>query len=599
MPEQSIWGSNSVLFSKDYKIGLDVGPVGAPSHITGSNLENHLLSNCINASSYGVKADGKVVLDGSSTSGSNVITFTNTTFTNADIGKLIAVRGAGAPVSINGVSTPQALCGYIATVPTTKSVTIVSTSGGSTAVNASATVANAVVTYGTPNGVAFEAALDAAELAAPTSLLLPAGITVFENSYVVRNNVTIRGVGEKLSIFKFISPEPQGAAIFGGGGTPVGKTTPWKNLGFRDFTLDTLDATMTSYATGRKHLFFQWHVGTRIQNMTFIGSIASCNGIDFGVDCKIVNNTYIHTGRGNSGSQPGGASIGIGTTFEPITINENGETSYESYEIRGNVIFYPRHYGIFVESQDNDWSNAQSLIVDNIVIMNSSSVFAIADTGSKDTVISRNIIQGYDGSTGYGIYIGEGSITNSRTGLRTNITDNVIRATKYQIWLDWSGIAQDFYGDTTVSRNKCLSGQNGIRLTLMNSASYTMSGLRIIENEVLDSNLNGIIFERSSTLTNLEILNNKVLRSGKTTVRSNLFFSGSSSIPGARIIGNIFGDDQASPTTKNNIEIAATGSLSAIDMYLNKLYGSTAGAVNLNGTGVLSGNISLNNGYTP
>lgn len=593
----SIWGSTEVAFSKDVRVPVDTSSSSSPAHVKGSSFVDHVLQKCVSALDYGVVPDGKVVADASITSGSNTVSFSTSAFTADDIGKLIAVRGAGTPVSINGVSTPQALCGYIGSVPTANSVTIVTTAGGSTAKNAAATVSNAVTTYGTPNGAAFEAALTAAAAAAPTTLILPAGITVFENAYTVRDNVHVRGSGERVSIFKFISPSDQGSAIFNGGGR--GKTNPWKNLGFSDFTLDTLDATMTSYATGRKHLFFQWHVGTRVQNMTFIGSLASCNGIDFGADCKIINNTYMYTGRGNSGSQPGGAAIGIGTTFEAITINDLGDTAYESYHITGNTVYFPKHYGIFVESQDNGWSNAETLIVDNIVVMSELSGYGIADTGSKDTVIERNIIEGFDGLTGYGIYIGEGSIANSRTGLRTRINNNVVRKTKYQVWLDWSGIQQNLNADVSCAGNLLLEGYNGFRVTLMNSAEYTLSGLFIKDNHVLDSGYNGILFERASTLTNFELTNNIVLRSGKSASRSNIYFSGTGTISGARIIGNLLGDDQAVATTKNNLEVGANCSVTDTDMYLNKLYGATSGAVGLNSTGVLSGNISLNNGYTP
>ncbi len=101
--------------------------------------------------SYGAKGDGKVVSDGSMTSGSATLTCaTSTPFTSADIGKQIMVVGAGATVG----SSPGALCTTITGFTSASVVTLGAT--------ASATASNMYLAYGTDDTTAIQSAVDAA-----------------------------------------------------------------------------------------------------------------------------------------------------------------------------------------------------------------------------------------------------------------------------------------------------------------------------------------------------------------------------------------------------------------------------------------------------
>jgi hypothetical protein len=64
---------------------------------------------------YNAIGDGKIVYDGSMSASSSTLTSNNSTFTSADIGKVIRVAGAG-PINNNGRGGNIPLAGTIQSV---------------------------------------------------------------------------------------------------------------------------------------------------------------------------------------------------------------------------------------------------------------------------------------------------------------------------------------------------------------------------------------------------------------------------------------------------------------------------------------------------
>lgn len=101
-----------------------------------------------NVLDYGAVGDGKIAIDGSMTSGSGTLTCsTSSPFTAGDVGKAIMVKGASTTQQTTLVGT---ITGY-----TNASTVTVS-------VNASTTISNAVVMWGTDDTTEIQAAIDAA-----------------------------------------------------------------------------------------------------------------------------------------------------------------------------------------------------------------------------------------------------------------------------------------------------------------------------------------------------------------------------------------------------------------------------------------------------
>lgn len=96
--------------------------------------------------SFGAKGDVKVVMDGKITSGQKTFESATASFTPADVGKTLMIRGAGSETNFH------AYTGIIESV--TNSTTIVMT------VAASTTIENAAVVYGTDDTEAFKTAIE-------------------------------------------------------------------------------------------------------------------------------------------------------------------------------------------------------------------------------------------------------------------------------------------------------------------------------------------------------------------------------------------------------------------------------------------------------
>jgi hypothetical protein len=101
-----------------------------------------------NVLSYGAKGDGKMSVTGSMTSGSAVLTITDSQFVSGDATKPIMVVGAGPA----GVTT---LVTTISTFTSSNQVTL--------AANASTTISNAIVLWATDDTAAIQSAINAAQ----------------------------------------------------------------------------------------------------------------------------------------------------------------------------------------------------------------------------------------------------------------------------------------------------------------------------------------------------------------------------------------------------------------------------------------------------
>jgi hypothetical protein len=134
-------------------LGITPSAIGALSQSTADTLYTPLAKSTtgdwvFNVKSYGAKGDGRVITDGSMTSGSAVLTCTTSTpFSVGDVGKSIMVKGAGA----TGVTT---LTGTISSVSDSGHVTL--------SVNAATSVTNAVVMWATNDTAAIQSAINAA-----------------------------------------------------------------------------------------------------------------------------------------------------------------------------------------------------------------------------------------------------------------------------------------------------------------------------------------------------------------------------------------------------------------------------------------------------
>jgi hypothetical protein len=144
---------------------------------------------------WNAKGDAAEVLDASITSGTNVVASATAAWA---VGQCVTIVAAGPNMNPGGVnaSTPGFLVGYVSAVNGTQA-TLVTTPGGSTAANASATIASGgKVRYGSDDSTAIQSAVNACstrgvKISARISLIFPPGLCFLYKLIKPKSNVAL------------------------------------------------------------------------------------------------------------------------------------------------------------------------------------------------------------------------------------------------------------------------------------------------------------------------------------------------------------------------------------------------------------------------
>lgn len=366
---------------------------------------------------YGAQCDGVVLTDAAMTVGSKALS-TAHTFTSADVGKTIAVMGAG---TIAAASNDGVLVSTIASVA----------SGVATlTANAVTSCSGARAVFGTPDDDAFDAARDAAVAAGGGVVQIPAGHTIVTRGHSVRSYTSYIGLGRELSWVHPIFYGPNGGTDIQLGWLTADQydlTTPLTGLTLADFGVEAEGmamATGATYSASLKPLSIH-NVKRCVATRLYIkNSPATSIPFDESVDaCEITFNVVRNPGRLAAGTHVQGASgIGMG-------IIADGST--EPTLVMGNSIFgvgtasvaSPGQNGIFVEAQvGSDYTTPSTgyRITGNYV---EGMTYGISDRGGWGTVITHNVIKGCN----YGIFLAQSDfMLGSFPGMDTLIQGNHI-----------------------------------------------------------------------------------------------------------------------------------------------------------------------------
>lgn len=553
----------------------------------------------INAMDYGVIPDGIRLIDVAITAGQSVVTSPTYSFTSADVGKLIAIKGAGEVPTFNTLAAFEPLNAYIGSV-TNGAANLVTTQGGSTPKTAVTTVTAASAIFGTNNFDALSAVNSAAFGMGGGVIDLPAGIIVLNDTLEMLNRVKWQGKGQRSTLFKYIRTDVMGPSIFTG--LNASASSPTMDWGTADFAMDLSDATVSGYSVSKKFYYGQWLVRPIVERMFMIGSPATSVGMDFMVDARIQDNIIYNSGRrngaavGNGGS--GGAAIGIGTTSGLITVSP-GLTRPDSYLVTGNQIYYPTRYGIFVENQSTLRSKGSVIISNNIIHMEANSLVGIADCGNEKIIVSNNHINGK--GAGVGIKTSKGTISNSLAGIGGSFLGNTINNVSIGISVDYSDETAAIDASYTVRGNKIVASQSdGIQIKTSATAGYTVSNLIVENNEVSEGQKAGISFIGTAPVKAITVAGNKCWNNGKsgTGLRSGVYFGIDADI--VRFTENDLYDLQGTATQVYGLELAAGVDLTKTIFGSNLFDGNLTAPVGLNTTGTITGKITDTNlGYTP
>lgn len=408
---QSDAASSAAAAAASAALAHDISGISTPDGVVASF--NRRRGSVYDIRDYGAVVDGVVLTDAAMTAGSKVLSTVHV-FTSADVGKTIAVMGAGtiASTSNDGV--------YVST--------IASVSGGvaTLTANATTTCTGKRAVFGTPDDAAFASARDAAVTAGGGVVLIPAGHTIVTQGHAVASFVSYVGLGRELSWVHPIFLAPNGGtSIQTSWLTAVNypnANNPLTGLTLADFGVEAEGMAMANggaYTASLKPLNI-WNVNRCTATRLYVRNTpATSIPFDESVDaCEITFNVIRNPGRLAGGTQPGGSGIGMG-------ILTNGTT--EPTIVMGNSIFglsatTAGQNGIFVEAQTGaDYTNATTgyRIIGNYI---ENMHYGISDAGGRGTIITDNIIRGCV----FGVSLRQTDIQGSFHGIDTLVSQNQI-----------------------------------------------------------------------------------------------------------------------------------------------------------------------------
>jgi hypothetical protein len=288
------------------------------SQLTGISAGGNLANLLYDVTAHSVKADGVRLTDGAITSGAFSFTSASAVFTAADVGKTIAVEGAGA--------AGATLTTTIATFVSATNVTLTASAG--------TTVTGAEVYYGTDNTTNINAAITAVNANGGGVVFFPKGLYLYGSSIDLSscNNVTLMGPSRTRNRYYTTKTEAglvytgTGAtnAIVFGSATGCSVQNFWLTYSSSEFTgnyvyIANTVALDACYNLIKGNYFFAVSRNSVSYWIRFYKAI--CN--------QVLDNTFVGGVRCISGT------LAAGEYVNQITISDNLFAAYTSIVING------------------------------------------------------------------------------------------------------------------------------------------------------------------------------------------------------------------------------------------------------------------------
>jgi hypothetical protein len=384
---------------------------------------------------YGAVADAKTITD-ISMPAVNQVTSTGTTFTSADVGKSVIVRGA---TSVNTGSMGSISPWYTTIASVSGNTATMSDSATNTLLNNFSAGSFARMDYGTDNINAFNAAVTALPAAGGT-VYIPAGNYMFAMSTEAhrwafsRNNVSIIGAGMGQTVIYYGSGSTEaggrhGCCLITGADGPI----PFYNTTVQDFTIWDLAYYQGNGGNGINILYTHNVRVERIEAVNCKGN-ASINlqgGSPGGMNGVIIRDCYIH-----------GNSVDGWLSIAPHGIQGDGINAGQIAHARimGNYIIGPGRQGY--EGGGNCYDQ---YISNNTVDMQNGGLSGINPTGANNTIVANNVVMNVNAGAHFDIDFTV-DVGTTWTALNNVVTGN---------YCDGSGQAilrmQNTSGDTTAT----------------------------------------------------------------------------------------------------------------------------------------------------
>lgn len=471
---------------------------------------------------FGAVCDGQTTTV-TATADSAIIERASGTWSSSDVGKRIAVRGAG-PITITPITSTINAYGndgvWIATI------IAVSDLGATATLDsvATSTVTGADCVYGTPDDAAVSAAQDAAVNVGGGEVFFPGGVlTIVTEALTVKNFVTWGGAGKEVSHVQIIRDGLRWLAAPG---------TILDGITIHDFAIHAWSFVRSAgYGAAIKPLDINNQRRGFIYRMAIYDSPATAIPFDHGYDMSVIaENLIVRPGRlGGHAWGPGSSGIGLGTV---------GGNRIEPCYVVGNTIIgdhtatTPGHgnNGIFLEQQSPGHVGAESTgyrILGNIVV---GMPIGIADDGSRATIIANNTIIG----CGQNLSLNIAGVGGGHPGRDTLISGNAFLDARGPGDWDGYGVRISTWAPTisgrpdmtpairSMLRDNVITGnaKNGILLEVVHA---DMDGITIRGNSIRDNGRSGIRIRAGagnskSRMRHLAITGNQISGNGTAGV---------------------------------------------------------------------------------
>lgn len=283
---------------------------------TGGGNLTHLVYD---VTANGLTGDAKVVTDGAITAATTTLTSATAAFTSADVGKTIAVAGAG--------SAGATLTTTISAFTNTTTVTL--------AVAASTTVSAAETSYGTDNTSALNTLITSVHNAHGGVILFPAGYYLF-NSLIdatSKSNVTLRGLGWAGSGTNTAAAAPSVRLISTCASSAAMSWNSGFNNGLEDLWLSHTSTALTTWLTVNNTATYdpQFH---HITGCWFYSGVTTRNTI-YWIDLNKSDNITIEKNVFEGGFTSVVGAMSTGSYANTIRIRDNQFARGGSAPLRG------------------------------------------------------------------------------------------------------------------------------------------------------------------------------------------------------------------------------------------------------------------------
>lgn len=516
-------------------------------------------------SKYGDIKQAVFITDAEMTSGSAVLHSDSYTFTNADVGKAIGVRGA-APVSAD--YSVLANDGVLVT-------TIASVSGGNAtlAAAATATCAGTNATFGFPINAALVAADAAAAAAGGGNVLIPKGRWIATVAWELTPGNGVIGAGRDLTKVHYVhtgTGADSTASFIRSGG--LGYT---KSLTVSDFTLDgQFFVATTGVGSNMKMLQVTSTESSIVTRMRIENNPATAIGYDESRRLLIEDCIITNAGRlSPRGTGAGYSALGItvGDLDGPASCIIRGNFIDGGWLPDEELINKNSHTGIHLEGIFNDSTDAgadpqDAYIIEGNIITRCG--IGVRDSGSLGTIINANRIT----ECGIGVSLANKGGSNSRVPLETIVTNNVIRdmiapavisGLGYGIYVNSATTTYTNIGRFVISGNTITAAPvHGIYIFA--GGAPLLQHIRVSNNMISECGEQGIHLRGG--LRDIQITNNNLIANclAAPTNPQAILIHNSTTWTDGRISGNSLTDYQTVPTQSNIVGRIGTPTLTNV-----------------------------------